>query len=168
MAALQHSNSQSSLGTASAHSQDQGPGAQTVVIRDATATAPDPRAIAERAVRGAERPIKAPYLMRDDVGVMSVLCGNWGGTSRQVQQDIDYDLRSSPACILMMQEAQPELVSTLEALPTTPAMAGTASTSAVTDRATRSFMCLRGAETGNSLMVVARRNMVSERNAEVF
>ena len=142
MAALQHSNSQSSLGTASAHSQDQGPGAQTVVIRDATATAPDPRAIAERAVRGAERPIKAPYLMRDDVGVMSVLCGNWGGSRRQVQQ-FEYDLRSSPACILMMQEAQPELVPTLAAEPNAPAMAGTG---AVTDRATRSYRCLRGSE----------------------
>ena len=83
MAALQHSASQSSLGTGSAHSQDQGPGVQTVVISDATATVPDPRAIAERAVRGAERPIKSPYLMRDDVGVLSVMCGNWGGSKKE-------------------------------------------------------------------------------------
>ena len=82
MAALQHSASQSSLGTGSAHSQDEGPGAQTVVIKDANATVPDPCAIAERAVRGASRTIENPHLMRDEVGVLSVFCGNWGGNSR--------------------------------------------------------------------------------------
>ena len=78
MAGLQHSASQSSLGTASAHSQDQADGAQTVEIRDAIAEAPTPSAMAERAVRGAERTIHNPYLMRDDVGALVVLSGNWG------------------------------------------------------------------------------------------
>ena len=89
MAALQHSASQSSLGTGSAHSQDLGLGVQTVVIKDATATVPDPSAIAERAVRGAGRAIKNPYLMREDVGILGVMCGNWGGSKRTEQLEID-------------------------------------------------------------------------------
>ena len=68
MAALQHSASQSSLGTGSAHSQDLGLGAQTVDIKYTRAIVPNPSAIAERAVRGADRPIKNPYLMREDDG----------------------------------------------------------------------------------------------------
>ena len=33
----------------------------------------------DRAVRGASRNIKAPYLLWDDVGILGVMCGNWGG-----------------------------------------------------------------------------------------
>ena len=33
----------------------------------------------EKAVRGASRNIKAPYLLRGDVGILGVMCGNWGG-----------------------------------------------------------------------------------------
>ena len=76
MAVLQHSASQSSLGTGSAHSQDLGPGVQTVEIKDATATVPNPSAIAERAVRGAGEAIKKPVLD----------AGRRGGFGRDVRQ----------------------------------------------------------------------------------
>ena len=32
----------------------------------------------EKAVRGASRQINSPFLLRDDVGVLGVLSGNWG------------------------------------------------------------------------------------------
>ena len=37
----------------------------------------------EKAVRGASRNIKAPYLLWDDVGILGVMCGNWGGALEQ-------------------------------------------------------------------------------------
>ena len=35
----------------------------------------------EQAVRGATRQIYSPFLLRDDVGVLGVLSGNWGAAS---------------------------------------------------------------------------------------
>ena len=67
--------SQSSLASASAHSQDQGPDGETeVVCEDADIQAP----LEEKAVRGASRQINSSFLLRDDVGVLGVLSGNWG------------------------------------------------------------------------------------------
>ena len=68
--------SQSSLASASGHSQDQGPdGVTEVVCEEEVIQAP----LEETAVRGAARHIYLPFLLRDDVGILGVLSGNWGG-----------------------------------------------------------------------------------------
>ena len=64
----------------------------------------------EKAVRGATRQINSPFLLRDDVGVLGVLSGNWGGSKRGLQDQVDIDLRSALVAFLMLQEAQPQLV----------------------------------------------------------
>ncbi len=111
---MQRVDSQTSLVSASAHSQDMGPNGESQEISEPL---PDPVPLRERAVQGASRDIKSPYLLRDDVGVLGILCGNWGGSSRRCQSHIDLDLRASPAAILLLQEAQPELVDTLRQQP---------------------------------------------------
>ena len=76
--ALARSASQSSLASASAHSQDQGPDGMTeMACGEEGIQAP----LEEQAVRGATRQIYSPLLLRDDVGVLGVLSGKWGGAA---------------------------------------------------------------------------------------
>ena len=72
---LPRSASNSSLVSASADSQDQGPDGETEVVCEDPGI--EPR-LEEKAVRGASRQINSPFLLRDDVGVLGVLSGNWG------------------------------------------------------------------------------------------
>ena len=70
------SNRSLSMGSASGQSADMLADGETEeynVERDS------PSPLRERAVRGASRDIKAPYLLRRDVGILGVMCGNWGG-----------------------------------------------------------------------------------------
>ena len=84
-------------------------------------------------MRGATRQINSPFLLREDVGVLGVLSGDWGSSSRGLQGQEDIDLRSAPVAVLMLQESHPELVEALGQGPsdgapgwdsTAPAMAG--------------------------------------------
>ena len=76
--ALARSASQSSLASASAHSQDQGPdGTTEMVCVEEGIQAP----LKEQAVLGATRQIYSPFSLRDDVGVLGVLSGHWGAAS---------------------------------------------------------------------------------------
>ena len=72
-APLARSASDASLASASAHSQDQGPDGETEVVCGDAGVQP---ALAQHAVRGATRQINSQFLLRDDVGVLDVLCGN--------------------------------------------------------------------------------------------
>ena len=68
--------SQRSMGSASGLSADMPADGETEEY-NVEYCAPPP--LCERAVRGASRDIKAPYLLRGDVGILGVTCGNWGG-----------------------------------------------------------------------------------------
>ena len=80
--ALARSASESSLASASAHAQDQGPDGMTeMVCGEEGIQAP----LEEQAVRGATRQIYSQFLLRDDVGAWCVLSGNWGGSKRGIR-----------------------------------------------------------------------------------
>ena len=68
--------SQRSMGSASGLSADMPADGETEEYKGEY-DAPPP--LCERAVRGASRSIRAPYLLRGDVGILGVMCGNWGG-----------------------------------------------------------------------------------------
>ena len=46
-----------------------------------------PTDLTTKAVRGAERWIKDPYLLRKDVGTLSFLVGNWAGHRQKKELD---------------------------------------------------------------------------------
>ena len=96
-----------------------------------------------------------------------------GGSSRTQQSLIDTDLRSQPAAILLLQEAQPELIGALRC-PPGPSSSACGSTTSWADirdggegRSERNWYCQRGNETGNTLMVAGRCTMVA-RMTELF
>ena len=113
----------------------------------------------EQAVLGATREIRRPNLLRSDVGTLCIFCGNWGGSKRKAQQHIDADLRTNPAAILLLQEAQPELAETLPQLHSNTRDGGKGG--GEERRQAREWLCFRGEERGNTLMVACRKNMVS-------
>ena len=63
------------------------------------------------------RPVKSPHLQREDVGSYGILVGNWGGIrhNNALQTHIDNDLKSGPASIIILQEAQPQVMEILQA-----------------------------------------------------
>jgi hypothetical protein len=58
--------------------------------------------------RGAPREVGNPYLCRGDVGSTAICTGNWGGerNDKILQKHADEDLKKTPACIILLQEAQ--------------------------------------------------------------
>ena len=115
------------------------------------------------AVRGAARRIKTPYLLRQDIGILGSLTGNWGGSSRRMQAHVDMDLRTSPAAIVMLQEAQPELVEVLRTPPQEPGSSHTRvrgdEEGQEREREERAWLCMQGHEHGNTLLVACRMSM---------
>ena len=116
-------------------------------------------------MRGASRQINSPFLLRDDVGVLGVLSGNWGGlrSDWRLQSQVDIDLRSAPVALLMLQEAQPQLVETLN-------QGASSGANAADPSRTRDggpgwetrWLCLRGKEAGKSLLVACRPTMATK------
>ena len=68
-----------------------------------------------KAVRGAARSIHKPFLQRQDVGTLSFLVGNWGGSRANVALDEHQtrDIKSTAGAIMLLQEAQKDLVAIL-------------------------------------------------------
>ena len=114
-------------------------------------------------MRGASRQINSPFLLREDVGVLGVLSGNWGGSSRGLQGQVDIDLRSAPVAVLMLQESHPELVEALGQGPSdgAPGWDPNRTRDGGLGWETR-WLCVRGPEHGNSLLVACRATMATK------
>ena len=67
------------MDSASGQSADMPPDGETEEYSVERDFSPPLETLEDRAVRGASRNIKAPYLLRGDVGILGVMRGNWGG-----------------------------------------------------------------------------------------
>ena len=100
---------------------------------DAPATATKPAVAGERGAaakspRGMDdRPIGVAYNTRNDVGMVGILSGNWGGprSDQVLRKSMDNDLKAGVASLLFLQEAHAELVPLLQQRPDKPKMAFT-------------------------------------------
>ena len=107
------------------------------------------------------REVAQPYIERADVGAIGFLTGNWGGgrKNKKLQAHCDGDLKKTPACILLLQEAQMELCDVLRS----PAVAGDPTAEADLDRrSSKCFLLLRPLDAGNTLLIAGDQNVVSE------
>ena len=97
------------------------------------------------------------YNSRDDVGTVCILSGNWGGnrSSQLVANHVNNDIKKGFATILVLQEAQPELLGVLRA----PSVEGIAnSPNPLLRRPSYKYDCVSGTEQGNTLLVASRTN----------
>jgi hypothetical protein len=152
-------NDGASVYSASGHSQDEDAFYEEDVLPAAAPFVPE-ASHKEEAVLGATREIRCPNRLRQDVGTLGIFCGNWGGSKRNGQPQIDEDLRMNPAAIMLLQEAQPELAETLQQLPPNTRDGGKGG--GEERRQAREWWCYRGEEPGNTLMVACRKNMVCD------
>ena len=80
-----------------------------------------------------------------------------------MQGQVDIDLRSAPVALLMLQEAQPQLVGALRQGASSGASAADPSrTRDGGEGWERAWLCLRGSENGNSLVVACRTTMLAK------
>ena len=111
------SNSVGSASTHSGHSADNDADG-SASDSDHGRARPIPAAVAADGSAGllgaGERRVGA-YNSRDDVGCLCVMSGNWGGNRNKqvVNARINEDVKRGPASILLMQEAQGELIQVL-------------------------------------------------------
>jgi len=107
-----------------------------------------------------------PYRQRGDVGSIGVISGNWGGSRNQqdAQEQMDYDLKRNAASVLLLQEAQPELVQILKS----PAVAGNPDGEGIQKRPGAEFLVLRAPEkfssaatSKNTLIIAVRKELAS-------
>lgn len=108
-------------------------------------------------------------------GNWGILCGNWGGNwskdNGQMQQHMDYDLKSCPCSILILQEAKPELLDHLRA----PAVAGipldeitVGKTVRWRVRPTYKFVGIRGIEAKESVIICAKEGLARYLTMDLF
>ena len=94
-------------------------------------------------------------------GTLGVLTGNWGGkrTSRALQRHIYSDIRQSAAQLILLQEAERELIGVLEA----PSVEGSSpDADGPKIRPEARFICVRGHESANSNLIACRKSQCQE------
>ena len=98
----------------------------------------------------------------EKAGGIGVFSGNWGGhwSDRQLDQHMMDDIKSCPATILTIQEAEQDLLDHLKEPPEAQPPRGSGSQS--TARAPSQFFGIRGPEPPNvhSVMICARKTLV--------
>jgi len=160
---LQPSSSTASLSGASGDADVDGP--QELAMQALTVVGPN--AAAANPVYGVGgRLVANPHLQRSDVGTFGLLSGNWGEMRANVnlQEQINENLRKSPASIICLQEANPEIAKVLA----TTAVAGDAeSEDPLQRRSAYEYHSVVGNETCKTNLIAGRTGLV-ERMAALF